>query len=342
MKKLLSYVFALLLVVGTAQPLSKAAEGQEINVLVNDTAAIWTDARPFINSDGRTMVPLRAVGDALGLTADWDATTREAIFSKGDNVIRFPIDSSVAKTSEGNDIIMDTAAVIVDDRTYAPVRYLAEYFGYYVGWDDSSRTVIISASQIPHQPVVDKSKYVFSMSEQDILSAINAGKADYYTVQNRINAYNLKDYIQSESSYFELNNVSVTLITPYSRIVQRSNLSYSGFNELSFATATEIYNEFLKDKLILFEIRGGEYTYSTSSEFSVASFQNGKQLSKATMTAGFPYRSASWPNAPAYYRVGELGIMQDAIDITQPIQIVVRYLTGDECTYSINLRDFAS
>ncbi|MBR6258802.1 MAG: hypothetical protein IKR21_01145 [Oscillospiraceae bacterium] len=32
---------------------------------------------------------------------------------------------------------------MVNDRTYAPVRYLAEYFGYTVEWDGASRTVII-------------------------------------------------------------------------------------------------------------------------------------------------------------------------------------------------------
>ena len=39
---------------------------------------------------------------------------------------------------------MDTAAVIANDRTYAPIRYLAEYFGYLVDWDGIDRTVIIT------------------------------------------------------------------------------------------------------------------------------------------------------------------------------------------------------
>jgi hypothetical protein len=38
---------------------------------------------------------------------------------------------------------MDSAAVIVNDRTYAPVRYLAEAFGYQVDWDPETKTVII-------------------------------------------------------------------------------------------------------------------------------------------------------------------------------------------------------
>ena len=39
---------------------------------------------------------------------------------------------------------MDTAAGIVSSRTYAPIRYLAEYFGWSVGWDAEARTVLIT------------------------------------------------------------------------------------------------------------------------------------------------------------------------------------------------------
>ena len=39
---------------------------------------------------------------------------------------------------------MDTAPIIKGDRTYLPARYVAEYFGYTVGWDGSTNTVIIN------------------------------------------------------------------------------------------------------------------------------------------------------------------------------------------------------
>ncbi len=116
---------------------------ESIGVTVGGVSVAWTDARPFINADNRTMVPLRAVGDALGLTVSWDAAAREAVFTDGGKTIRFPIDSTTALTGEGEEIPMDTAAVIVGDRTYAPVRYLAEFFGYTVGWDADTRTVVI-------------------------------------------------------------------------------------------------------------------------------------------------------------------------------------------------------
>ena len=126
-----------------AEPEQPAAPSG-ISVTVGGTAVEWTDAAPFIDSNSRTMVPLRAVADAMSLTVNWDGDAREASFSDGSKTICFPIDSTSARTSDGGDVQMDTAAVIANDRTYAPIRYLAEYFGYTVGWDGATQTVSLA------------------------------------------------------------------------------------------------------------------------------------------------------------------------------------------------------
>ena len=115
-----------------------------IHVTVDDDYVNWTDAVPFIDENDRTMVPLRAVANALGLTVGWDQTERIASFSRGGRTLSFHIGDKEAKTETGEVIPMDTAAVIVKDRTYAPVRYLAEYFGYHVEWISATRTVALS------------------------------------------------------------------------------------------------------------------------------------------------------------------------------------------------------
>jgi len=120
-----------------------APDPNDIGVTVNGSAVIWTDAKPFIDKNSRTMVPLRAVAEALNLTVDWDASAREAIFTDGSKTIYFPIGSSSARTADGQTVKMDTAAVIANDRTYAPIRYLAQFFGHTVDWNGTTRTVII-------------------------------------------------------------------------------------------------------------------------------------------------------------------------------------------------------
>ena len=115
----------------------------DLGVTVDGVAVRWPYNKPFIDANGRTMVPLRAVGDALGLSVDWNAAAREASFTDGSKTIYFPIDKDTARTSDGQTIQMNTSAVIVNNSTFAPVRYLAEYFGHTVDWDASTRTVII-------------------------------------------------------------------------------------------------------------------------------------------------------------------------------------------------------
>ena len=115
---------------------------EAVKVKVAGDYVWWTDAEPFIDENSRTLVPLRAVAEALGLEVSWNGEKRWASFTDGERTITFPIGGTVAFTESG-DIAMDTAAVIVNDRTYAPVRYLAEHFGCTVSWDAATKTVLI-------------------------------------------------------------------------------------------------------------------------------------------------------------------------------------------------------
>lgn len=120
-----------------------ATVASDINVTVNGTPVVWTDAAPFIDANNRTMVPLRAVADAMNLDVEWKADSRTAVFTRGDDVIMFVIGFKTAYTSR-TDVAMDTEPVISNNRTYAPIRYLAEFFGYSVDWDAATRTVVIT------------------------------------------------------------------------------------------------------------------------------------------------------------------------------------------------------
>ena len=120
---------------------------REVRVTVDGEPVVWTDAEPYVDTNNRTMTPFRAVGEALGLAMEWDGTAREVSFSDGAKTIIFPIDNPRARTGEGESVAMDTAAVIVNGRSDAPVRYLAEYFGYSVGWDAGERTVRIGTER---------------------------------------------------------------------------------------------------------------------------------------------------------------------------------------------------
>lgn len=123
----------------------KYHETNGVNVTVNDTPVAWTDAYPFVDINSRTMVPLRAVANAIGLSVEWNDEEKTAKFSRSnDDYIVFGIYSKTASSTLHGFIDMDTEPVIRNDRTYAPIRYLAENFGYTVDWDAATKTVEIT------------------------------------------------------------------------------------------------------------------------------------------------------------------------------------------------------
>ncbi len=105
------------------------------------------DAAPFI-MNGRTMVPLRFIGEALGAEIGWDNAQRMVSYKLGDEVLYFWIDKTKAKVVIGplfaKEIPLEAAPVIKNGRSFVPVRVVSELLGAAVGWDGKTRTVTIN------------------------------------------------------------------------------------------------------------------------------------------------------------------------------------------------------
>ena len=67
---------------------------------------------------------------------------RKVTIEKTGMIIEIFIDSAYAKVN-GRTVILDSPAFIQNDRTYLPVRFIAENLGATVLWDDYSRDVVI-------------------------------------------------------------------------------------------------------------------------------------------------------------------------------------------------------
>lgn len=145
MKKMISLISAALLTIG----MSTTAFAADINVTVDGAPVAWTDAKPFIDENSRTLVPLRPIAKALGLEVAWNDDTNTASFTDGTTTVDFIVDSPEYRAYlNGYNIYayteMDTKAVIKDSRIFAPARYLAESFRYDVGWEDATKSVTIT------------------------------------------------------------------------------------------------------------------------------------------------------------------------------------------------------
>jgi hypothetical protein len=104
------------------------SENGSIGVTVGERAVVFTDVKPFIDEYDRTQIPVRAVSEMLGCGVSWDGESRTVTVTNGDDVIKLVIGSDVMYLN-GAEVQMDTSAVIKNDRTYIPVRYVGEALG---------------------------------------------------------------------------------------------------------------------------------------------------------------------------------------------------------------------
>ncbi|MDD4781726.1 MAG: copper amine oxidase N-terminal domain-containing protein [Tissierellia bacterium] len=97
---------------------------------------------PFINEDNRTMIPIRKPLEAIGAEVGYDSINRVVTAVKDNVSIIIPIDKNIIYIN-GEEVEIDTKAIIKDSRTYIPLRSVFEAFGYNIEWHNNSKTVII-------------------------------------------------------------------------------------------------------------------------------------------------------------------------------------------------------
>ena len=101
------------------------------------------DAKPFIKND-RTLVPLRFIVEAIGGEVNWDNDNRLVTVNSKGKTIELPIDSKTIKI-DGNDVNIDQAAIIKGDRTFVPIRFIAENLDMVVNYINDTREIEISS-----------------------------------------------------------------------------------------------------------------------------------------------------------------------------------------------------
>ena len=102
MKKFLSMVLALAMVISCFSCVALAED--EIKITLNGKSLIMD--QPPVIVEGRTLVPLRAIFEALGATVSWDDATKTAMGVLGSKTISLQIDNKVAKV-DGKDVTLD-------------------------------------------------------------------------------------------------------------------------------------------------------------------------------------------------------------------------------------------
>jgi len=128
-------MFMLMQNVSAATPLDITLNGSYIK----------TDSYGFIE-EGSAMVPVRGISEVFGCdSVSWNGNQKKAeVKYKGKSLELY----SGSKNAEVNNssVKMPQEAVIVDGRMYASVRFLSDFFGADVKWNELTHTVELTKS----------------------------------------------------------------------------------------------------------------------------------------------------------------------------------------------------
>ncbi|GBF12414.1 cell wall hydrolase [Tepidibacillus sp. HK-1] len=132
------------------------ADASSIQLKINGKLIDQPDARLI---DKRTYVPVRKISEFLGAELNWDSDLQQVTFTQENHMIQFKIGERFA-TRDQQKILMDAPAIILNNATYVPIRFVSEALFYNVDWDNTTKTVYISE------------KITYNVQEGDTLASI--------------------------------------------------------------------------------------------------------------------------------------------------------------------------
>lgn len=172
-KKIISIVMILSLVLSLFVTVSA---NDDITIYVNEQK-LQCDAAPFIEN-GRTMVPMRRIFEALDAEVNWEGETKTITAVKENKIVTLQIDNySIFKNGEKESI--DVAPVIVNNSTFVPIRAVSQSMEASVEWLDKTRSVYINSPK----------KYNYDMNTEKYVIMYAPDGREIEIKQSEINAY---------------------------------------------------------------------------------------------------------------------------------------------------------
>ncbi|TQR98771.1 copper amine oxidase N-terminal domain-containing protein [Paenibacillus ottowii] len=107
------------------------------NQIKVDGVTITSDVKPEMKNK-RVMVPLRVMSESLGANVEWSDS--EVILVKSEMKVKLAINKSTAEKN-GKKIPLDVKPYTKNNRTYVPLRFIAEAFGCNVNYSNFTVTV---------------------------------------------------------------------------------------------------------------------------------------------------------------------------------------------------------
>lgn len=132
-------------------PVSLMGNGEKITFDAKEVPPVIIT--PQGETNGRTLIPARALFEKLGAIVEWCEEEQKVTVSFSETKVEFVIDKDIANVN-GTKYQLDVPALIIDHdgdyfgSTMIPVRFVSESLGFKVDWDDDTRTINVSTENI--------------------------------------------------------------------------------------------------------------------------------------------------------------------------------------------------
>lgn len=186
-------------------PIVKTADA--VGVILNGKSIKFPDAQPYLKN-GRTMVPYRALMEALGGKVNY-VKGGTITCQLGDSTLSFKLSGKKVTVTDGDTtktIQMDVPSFITKGRTYVPVRFFAKALGYDVVWDSSRRAAVL----IDRQSLIKKIDENFTTINAALKKIQNDPTANYKSTASYQMDLNLQDKNQKAVSGSVKMNLTMT------------------------------------------------------------------------------------------------------------------------------------
>ncbi len=111
-----------------------------------------------IVQNGRTLVPVRSIIEAMGGKVEWEQSSQTATLTYNSDTINLTIGSTIADFN-GEKNTLDVSPVVINGRTMLPIRFIAESFKFDVDWQQETQTITIKKSvNLSEEIVSEESK----------------------------------------------------------------------------------------------------------------------------------------------------------------------------------------
>lgn len=217
-KRIFALTLALLTFMSLMTMPASAATERVVDVRVNGYLVDFPDQQPYVNSDGRTLIPVRFVAETLGATVYWDRGIQGAVIEKDGMKIELPIGKTEMTVTHADGkvevITMNTAAVLKNGRTLVPIRFVAEAMGCYVDFSSAYQTVQVYKDVLTPAEI----KEIRSIAPVEWCDA-KAHLRDSSTPWANINEY----VFQNDNEFWTAEEVYIDYIPPYNSDVGWNN-----------------------------------------------------------------------------------------------------------------------